>query len=114
MLGRRRAAAVRPLDRAELGVRSGRRVRGHLAPRVGPERDHEVHASRRDVGGPQAPERGDRLRGAHARAQIELQEVMGVRSLGEDPELRKDERHGAYSPGSDVMRPLSTAACIAW
>ena len=93
MLGRGRGVTVAPEDRLEWRQFSwGHRRRG-LAPGARPERDHQVDAPGRHVGGAQPAERGHRLIGSDPRLQVELEKVMGVRALREDPELRKDEIH---------------------
>ena len=90
------AGARWPSGAHYLGERSQRRRRHRrrdFAPGVGPERDDEIHTARRHIGRPEPPERGQRLRRTHAGRQIELEEMVSVGSLREDPELRKREAH---------------------
>jgi hypothetical protein len=56
-------------------------------PELCAECDDQVHAARRHVGRAQAPEGRDRVRGRHARPQVEFEEVVGMGALGEDAEL---------------------------
>ena len=93
VLGRGRGVTVTPEDGLERRqFRRGHRRRG-LAPGARAEHGHQVDTPRRHVRGAQPAERGDRLIGSDPRLQVELEEMMGVRALREDPELRKDEIH---------------------
>ena len=90
----------------------GRLRRRDLAPGGGAEPGHDVHAARRNLGSSQPPERGDGLGRLDPRPKVELEKVMRVGSLREDPELRERERHGLErSParigtgGGDRMEP---------
>jgi hypothetical protein len=83
--------AVASVDRLKRTEVSGRRRRRHGSPQLSSEANHEVYPTGRDIGCPQTPERCHRLSGIDARPQIELQEVMGMRALSEDPELWQDE-----------------------
>ena len=93
MRGRRSPEVVHPLKPGEVSQRHGGLQRSDLAPSGRAEPGHDVHTARRDLWRAQPPERLHGIRWRHARSQVELQEVMRVRSLREDPELRKRERH---------------------
>jgi hypothetical protein len=53
------------------------------------EGDDEVHPSGRHVGRAQPAEGADRFRGRHPRLDVELEEVVRVGAVREDPELRQ-------------------------
>jgi hypothetical protein len=63
-------------------------LRCHRTPRVGTKRNDEVRATRRNFRRSQPLERRNRLRWRHVLEQVELEEMMGVRALRENPELR--------------------------
>ena len=83
-------------------------LRCDRTPRIGAECDDEVHSAGGYLGPPEPPKGCDRLLRRHVRAQVELEEVMGVSSLGEDPERGSTNRGiGAImtEPGARPGRP---------
>ena len=68
--------------------------RSHLLPVGGAERHDEVDPSCRDVRSAEPPERGNGVERRDAGPQVELQEVVRVGPLREDPELRQGPSHG--------------------
>jgi hypothetical protein len=76
------------LERCEVRRRMRRR---YIPPDIRPESHHQVDPSGRNVRRTQATERRDSLAGGDTRLEVELEEVMCVGPLSEDPELGQHE-----------------------
>ena len=94
MLRGRRVIPVPPDNRFERAELPWGHARSDGAPQVVAERKDEVHAARGHVRGAEFAECGQRLIGRDTWLQVELEEPVGVRALGEDPELRQRELTG--------------------
>jgi hypothetical protein len=80
---------VPPRNRFERAEIFWGHARSDGAPQLGAEREDEVHAARGHVGRAELAKCGQRLIRRDSRLQVELEEPVGVRPLGEDPELRQ-------------------------
>src|SRR5579859_1498625 len=85
--------AIGANDLVKVRERVRSRRSGQAPPEVAPKGDHQVDAARGHPGTTQPSEGIEDFRLGDIPPDIELEEVVRSRSLGEDSELRKEEPH---------------------